>query len=653
MSEKTGYVRVAAAVPHVKPADTVYNSKEIIKIINDADAAGIGCIVFPELCITGASCGDLFYQNTLYRSQMKALSEIAEAASETKIIVVLGVYVRAGNCMYNGYAVLQGGEIHGIVPKNSVPDRNTKQDTPQFVPYAMAGSDIDYVMVNGEDVLFGNIIFDDEQSGISFAVCSGDDLASPGGLCGKLSASGALIVFCPDAVPASAGKFSKVISMATAASEQNKCAVCFASAGCGESTSDFVYGGYALIAENGELLGTNVPLENSTNVIYTEIDTDYLKYERAQDRNFCGLVKDDICIDHVEIEEVPQISFDTEEKITRTYKRLPFLEPNPGETFVIQSMGLARRLESAHAEKSVIGISGGLDSTLALLVAVNAHKTLKRPVSDVIAVTMPGFGTTGMTYSNAMELMKLLGVTVREISISESVRKHFKDIGQDEDNHDVTYENSQARERTQILMDIANMENGIVVGTGDLSEMALGWCTYNGDHMSMYAVNAGVPKTQVRDTVGWFVENILSGFNSEENFSSDNEKLAQVLTAILSTPVSPELLPPDADGNIAQITEEKVGPYDLNDFFIYYTVKYGMSPSKLYNAACSVFDDMRPDEIKGWLKIFYRRFFTQQFKRSCSPDGPKVGPLSLSPRGSWNMPSDVAYAVWAEEADRL
>jgi NAD+ synthase (glutamine-hydrolysing) len=444
-------------------------------------------------------------------------------------------------------------------------------------------------------------------------------------------------------------------------SAKNICGYVYASSGVHESTTDLVFGGHNLLAENGNLLSESALFERESNITYGDLDFEMIKFERTYGQNFEESTS--AYCSRIDITRVPlapiRLLDSVKDKLIRKYQRNPFIPSDPSkvdqrcrEIFNIQAAGLAKRMEHTHSKKAVVGISGGLDSTLALLVCAETFKLIGKESKDIIAVTMPGFGTTGKTYNNAQTIMKLLGADVREIPIRDAVLQHFKDISHDPSQHDVTYENSQARERTQILMDVANQEGGLVVGTGDLSEVALGWSTYNGDHMSMYGVNTSVPKTLVRFVIKWVMDHRLSGPGEEKGYSLDNELLRKTLQDIMDTPISPELLPPDESGEIAQKTEDTVGPYILHDFFMFYTIRFGMSPKKLLFIAKSTFAGEYSEEfIKKWLTVFYRRFFSQQFKRSCIPDGPKVGSVSLSPRGDWRMPSDADPAVWLKELE--
>lgn len=650
-----GLVRVGAAVPMLKVANTKDNSLEIIKLIQQAEEKNAGFVLFPELTITGYTCGDLFYQEHLYQSQLEALSEICHATTDKSICVILGCYLRVSNSLYNCAVFIQEGKIRGAVPKLFIP--NTKEFYEERWFSSGAEKKQETIQLMGETVPFGDLIFEDTETDLAVGAEICEDMWRPVSPGSRLALNGAHIIFNPSASNETVGKADYRRKLVTAESAKSNCGYVYTSAGIAESTSDMVFGGHSMIAENGSILAENQRFERESNITYTEIDIQRLKFEKVQAPNFSQSISAPTGngeYRRVALKPVPLIY--KGDKLYRKYGKNPFISEDPGQVdrqcgdiFSIQAAGLAKRIEHAHSRKSVIGISGGLDSTLALLVCAYTHKLLDIPSKDILAVTMPGFGTTGKTYHNALTIMKLLGTDVREIPIKAAVNQHFEDIGQDPDTHDVTYENSQARERTQILMDLANMESGLVVGTGDLSEMALGWCTYNGDQMSMYGVNAGVPKTLVRHVVKWVMDHKLSGPDEDVSFSSDNAQLKQTLQDILDTPISPELLPPDPKGDIAQKTEESVGPYVLHDFFIYYTVRYGMPPEKLLFTAANAFEgEYDAAFIKKWLAVFYRRFFTQQFKRNAVPDGPKVGSVSLSPRGDWRMPSDADVKIWLE-----
>lgn len=653
-----GLVRVGSAVPTLKVANTKNNAKEIISMIKQAEKNKTGVILFPELAITGYSCNDLFYQEHLYQSQLTALFTICEATCGLQITVILGCYLRLENNLYNCAALIQNGKIKGIVPKMFLPNSKEYYEGRWFASGLDLSKDKTSVHIFDYDIPFGNIIFDDPSSDLSIAMEICEDLWLPISPGSQLALNGAQIIFNPSASNETVGKADYRKNLVTVESAKCVSGYVYASSGTCESSTDVVFGGHCLVAENGIILNENQRFSQESEITYGEIDFQRLKFERSHTHNFAQCTSaytNRSNYTHVELD--PVLLIVKGDSLCRKYPQNPFVPEDSlqvdsrcGEIFNIQSAGLGKRIKHTHAKKSVVGISGGLDSTLALLVCAYTHKLLGLPAKDIVAITMPGFGTTGKTYNNALTIMKLLGTDVREISIKESVLQHFADIDQDSNVHDITYENSQARERTQILMDVANKEGGMVIGTGDLSEMALGWCTYNGDHMSMYGVNSSVPKTLVRFVVKWVMDNKLSGSKEDLDFSSDNVLLKSTLQDILDTPISPELLPPDKDGNIAQKTEEKVGPYVLHDFFIYYTLRYGMTPEKLLYTAVQAFAGVYDEKfIKNWMKTFYQRFFTQQFKRSCVPDGPKVGSVSLSPRGDWRMPSDADVEIWLDQ----
>ena len=640
-----GMIRVAAATPKIKVANTVYNEGEIIKLMEEADRADAGILLLPELTITGYTVGDLFHQELLYEKQLESLKYIMAASAGRRITLVLGFYFRMENNLYNCAAVIQNGKIKGIVPKMFMPNANEFYEARWFASGRSMAAVRKSVRIFGEEVAFGNIIFKDEEKDLCFGVEICEDLWLPISPSSQLVLNGAHIILNPSASDETTGKADYRRDLVRMQSAKAVCGYAYASAGTSESTTDLVFSGHQIIAECGDVLAENKRFERESCITYAEIDYGKIKYERGHGNNLseCNIAYSDrLGFRTVDLEPV-RVMVQGEDKIQRHYAKFPFLPENAEkrseyceEIFRIQASALAKRLEHTHTTKSVIGISGGLDSTLALLVAIEAHRLLGLPRENVIAVTMPGFGTTGMTHGNAVTLMEKLGTDIREVSIVPAMKQHFKDIGQDESVHDATYENAQARERTQILMDIAGREGGMVIGTGDLSELALGWCTFNGDHMAMYGVNASVPKTVIRFVVGWYIDNV-----------AEDEILRKTLQSILDTPISPELLPPDESGNIVQKTEDKVGPYELHDFFIYHTMKGGMTPEKLLEVASCVFDGEYDREyINKWLHVFYRRFFSQQFKRSCAPDGPKSGPVSLSPRGDWRMPSDADGSLW-------
>ena len=658
-----GMIRVAAVSPKMKVGNCGYNVKEMARAYKEASDKGAKVVVFPELSVSGYTCGDLFYQRHLYIENLEGLKMLANITCGHSEVLIAGFYLKIGGSFYNCAALLQSGKIKGVVPKMFIPNYGEFYEDRWFAD----GIDIcgiqEEVSLFGQKVPFGNIIFEDEKLGLSLGIEICEDLWMPVNPGAKLALAGADIICNLSASDEVVGKSQYRRDMVRVESGRSACGYVYTSAGPCESSTDLVFGGQTMIYENGTKLGEGESYNPETTMVIADIDYEKLQYDRTHGQTFAKGARA-----YGGSEEYLVVSLDSlkgpgqqagEGAFLRPYTKLPFipsderaLDSSCREIFHIQTSGLAKRLVHSRSRKCVVGISGGLDSTLALLVTAHTMKRLGRPASDVVAITMPGFGTTGKTYNNALTLMKLLGAEVREIPIGDAVMQHFKDIGQSADKHDVTYENSQARERTQILMDVANMEGGLVIGTGDLSEMALGWCTYNGDHMSMYAVNCGIPKTLVRFVVGWVKDNLLNEDEKFKDYSRDNKLLAKTLQDILDTPISPELLPPDENGEIAQKTEETVGPYELHDFFIYHTVRSGMRPAKLFAVACQVFGDQYDGAfIKKWLGTFYRRFFAQQFKRSCVPDGPKVGSVSLSPRGDWRMPSDADCESWLRELE--
>lgn len=617
---KDGFIKVAAATPNIKVADVVYNTESIINDIYTACKEGVKLIVFPELCITGYTCGDLFGQRALIQSAYEQLMRIKEETRQLEIISVVGLPMIKEGKLINAAAVIYKGEILATVGKKNLPNYNEFYEKRNFGDC----SDQEPVILkckNMPEFTFG------------IEIC--EDLWSPEPPSVKLALGGAEIILNLSASNEMIGKADYRRSLVTGQSGRLICGYVYASAGEGESTTDLVFSGHNLIAENGVLLKETKLFQNQ--MIISEIDVYSLASERQKNTSFPKYT--DIKTVEFEMEM-------TETSLTRQFSPTPFVpldEKGRAERcesiLQMQSFGLKKRVEHTGAKSLVIGISGGLDSTLALLVCVKTMDLLKRPRKDVIAVTMPCFGTTERTKNNAVQLCEALGVTLKEVNITDSVIQHFKDIQHNIDNHNVVYENGQARTRTLILMDTANQTNGLVVGTGDLSELALGWATYNGDHMSMYGVNASVPKTLIRYIVGFYAD------------TSDDEVLKRVLYDVLATPVSPELLPAE-NGEISQKTEDLVGPYELHDFFLYYAVRRSFSPKKIYRLALNALGDRySKEEIEKWLKNFYRRFFSQQFKRSCLPDSAKVGSVSLSPRGDWRMPSDAVGKVWLEELE--
>ena len=635
---RQGFIKVAALTPKVTVADTQANRKEICRLMDEAEAKGAKILVFPELCITGYTCGDLFYQQVLLREAKKELLAIAKYTQRKDYLAFVGLPLEYNGKLYNVAAAVTQGKVLGLVPKTHIPNYNEFYERRHFVPGMKqpvpVALDEDTVVPMGTRVLFQCRQMPELKIGAE--ICEDVWAPNPPGV--EHALAGATLLVNLSASDETTGKDMYRKSLVTGQSGRLICGYVYCSAGDGESTQDVVYSGHNLIAENGTLLAESRRFCNES--IYTELDMVRLNEERRRMSTFMTSDESYINVEFSLKEEKTEL--------TRFVDPAPFVPGNKAdrekrceEIFMIQAMGLKKRLEHTHAATAVVGISGGLDSTLALLVMVKAFDLIGKDHKDIVAVTMPGFGTTDRTYDNAVSLIKSLGATFREVSIVDSVRVHFKDIGQDEAVHDVTYENGQARERTQILMDIANKSGGMVIGTGDMSELALGWATYNGDHMSMYGVNASVPKTLVRHLVCYYADTCA------------DETLQKVLYDVLDTPVSPELLPPE-DGKISQKTEDIVGPYELHDFFLYYILRFGCTPKKIYRLANYAFAGTYDTEtIQKWLKTFYRRFFSQQFKRSCLPDGPKVGTVAVSPRGDLRMPSDASARIWMEELEHL
>ncbi len=635
---KYGFIKVAAAVPAVKVGDVVYNVQQIESLIAQAEGKGVEVMVFPELCLTGYTCQDLFREQLLLDKAEEGLLMLLDFTRKLDVISIVGLPVVINGLLYNCAVVIQHGTILGVVPKTYLPNYGefyekrwfaSAQDLNPAEIY-LAGSP---VSVSAEPIIFST--GDDVKFGIE--IC--EDVWAPIPPSNNLALAGADIIFNLSASDELIGKHRYLCSLLAQQSARTISAYVYASSGFGESTQDVVYGGNAMVFEDGSLLIDGERFSLQPQIQVAQVDVERLRMERRQNTTFINAQRHSSAR-HIAAKPVAPRDFE----LIRQVDAHPFI-PKVGdmqqgceEILNIQVAGLAKRLYHIGASKAVIGISGGLDSTLALLVTVKSFDKLGLDRKGIIGITMPGFGTTDRTYNNAMALMKALGVTIREISIAKAVTQHFEDIGHDMQKHDVTYENSQARERTQILMDVANQVNGIVIGTGDLSELALGWATYNGDHMSMYGVNAGVPKTLIR-----YLVSFVAG-----------ELATDILLDIIDTPISPELIPADAMGNIKQKTEDLVGPYELHDFFIYYFLRWGFSPKKIFILAQKAFDKTYDDAtIKKWLQTFCRRFFTQQFKRSCLPDGPKVGSVSLSPRGDWRMPSDASSALWLKECEEL
>nr|WP_330364389.1 NAD(+) synthase [Butyrivibrio sp. XPD2002] len=666
---KDGFIKVAAATPKIKVADPLYNADRIIKQMKEAWENGVKILVFPELCLTGYTCNDLFLQDALLEGAYKGLQKIIDFSAGRDMITYVGSPIEHRGKLYNCAVIIQDGVIQGIVPKYNIPNHGEFYEQRYFASGADFGEN-DTVKLrgitchysyeddecyehdsdeaeNGVDVYwaqFGKIMLDLEDSvkGLKVGCELCEDLWVPDTPGTLLAESGATLIVNLSASNDLVGKDTYRRDLVKMTSGRLVCGYIYASAGDGESTQDIVFGGHNIIAENGTVLAEQPLFQNG--ITYAEIDVARICHERRKMTTFNTINASDCGIMEI---EPGNLSID-ETKLSRIFPRKPFVPSNEAERakrceqiLSIQAMGLKKRLEHTNCKTAVIGVSGGLDSTLALLVVVRAFDALKLDRSGIIAVTMPCFGTTDRTYNNACRLAESLGATLKEVNIKKSVMQHFEDIGQDPDKHDVTYENCQARERTQVLMDIANMMNGMVIGTGDLSELALGWATYNGDHMSMYGVNAGVPKTLVRHLVKYYADAL----------GVDGAK--EVLLDVLDTPVSPELLPP-TDGKISQETESIVGPYELHDFFLYYMLRWGYPKEKIRRIARLSFGTKDGDDspvydnetIDKWLDIFCRRFFAQQFKRSCLPDGPKVGSVAVSPRGDLRMPSDASSVLW-------
>lgn len=632
---KDGFIKVCAANIEVSLAEVSENTNRIISKMKEASKEKAKIVVFQELALTGYSCGDLFFQSKLLNDCLLGLDKITKASKGLKLIAIVGLPFMYKGMVYNCAAVIYNGSVLGIVPKTFIPNYKEFYERRTFAP---APAQNDTIFVNGEEVLFGaDILFECiDMPNFSFAVEVCEDLWVPNSPSVNACLNGATIICNLSASNEIALKEEYRYDLVRMQSAKLLCGYIYTSSGSGESTQDFVFSGHNMIFENGELLKQNEVFSNET--IYSEIDVERIVNERAKMSTF---VSDGYEYDTVYFEMEKE-----ETNITRTIDNAPFLPKENNETkfcekvLNIQALGLMRRIEQVNAKTIVVGISGGLDSALAILVMARAMDKLGRSRKDIIAVSMPCFGTSKRTHSNAELISKALGVTFKEIDIKEATNVHLRDLGHDGVTQDVTYENAQARERTQILMDLANMYNGLVVGTGDLSELALGFATYNGDHMSMYAVNASVPKTLVRVLVRHCAE-------------TSNEKLKNILLDIVNTPVSPELLPPKED-EITQVTEDIVGPYELHDFFLYNLVVYGFRPTKIYRLAKVAFSGVYSNEvIKGWMKKFYSRFFSQQFKRSCMPDGPKVGPVSLSPRGGYRIPSDACAKDYLKEVNEL
>ena len=633
---KNGFVKVAAATPDIRVADVEFNTQNIINAMEEAQKNGAKILVFPELCVTGYTCSDLFDHSVLLKASRKALLEIAENTSDKDMLVFVGAPLEVNGKLYNVAAAMNQGEIIGFTTKTFLPNYGEFYEMRQFTPGPQTVREITF---EGKKIPFGpQILFQAEgmeELVVAAEIC--EDVWSPVPPSIQAALEGATVIVNCSASDETIGKDTYRRALISGQSARLISGYIYANAGEGESTTDLVFGGHNIIAENGTVLKESSRYVNE--IIYSELDLQRITGERRKNTTFQPM-------DEETLVRVPFTVEETKTFLTRTFPKKPFVPSDEQtraqrceEILTIQAMGLKKRLAHTNARTAVVGISGGLDSTLALLVTARAFDLLGRDKKDIIAVTMPCFGTTDRTYQNACEMSKKVGATLIEVPIADAVNIHFRDIGHDPEDHSVTYENCQARERTQVLMDIANKTWGMVIGTGDLSELALGWATYNGDHMSMYGVNASVPKTLVRHLVKYAADD------------TTDEALKNVLYDVLDTPVSPELLPPK-DGDIAQKTEDLVGPYELHDFFLYFMLRFGYEPSKIFRIACMTFDgEYDKETIFKWLETFCRRFFSQQFKRSCLPDGPKVGTVALSPRGDWRMPSDACVTVWMKDLE--
>lgn len=639
-----GFVRVAAASPIVKIADCEFNTDTIINIVDEAEKQSAAAVLFTENSLTAHTAADLFLQHTLLNSAVESLKRICEHSNKVSAIIIIGMPLEVDSQLYNVAVVIHQGKIKGIVPKTFIPNYNEFYEKRWFSPAAELNRSI--VTLLGQEVPIGaDIVFDTPTFSFAIEICEDLWTAIPPSCFHSLH--GAEIIFNLSASNEVTGKTAYRRNLVAQQSSRCMGAYVYTSSGFGESTTDGVFSGHTIIAENGDVLSEGAKLCHENQLITADIDVDLIRHERLKNKSFSTLEYKGFF--NLEYRHINIGSEDKVFDLDRAVERYPFIASGGASSsdyfkdiLEIQAEGLAKRLTHAGVTKSVIGISGGLDSTLALLSVVKTYDKLGIGRDNIVGITMPGFGTTGRTYNNSIKLMEMLGITVKEISIAKSVLQHFEDIGHDPKVHDVTYENSQARERTQILMDYANRINGMVIGTGDLSELALGWCTYNGDHMAMYGVNAGIPKTLVQAVVKW----------ASENYG--DAELQAILSDVVNTPVSPELLPTIENGEVGQITEDLVGPYMLHDFFLYYALKYGFTPSKIFYLARYAFKEEFSDkEILKWMKVFFRRFFTQQFKRSCMPDGPKVVSVSLSPRANWRMPSDASFAAWMKEIEAL
>lgn len=643
-----GFIKVAAGIPAVRVADCAFNIQQIENMMATAEGQGAEIICLPELAVTAYTCQDLFQQQILLDQAEASLLKLMEFSMNLGITALVGVPIAYGATLFNCAAVIQHGKIYGLVPKTYIPNYKEFYEKRWFASASVLGEGVEVRFCGQTVPLSRKLLFSTSHCTFGIEIC--EDLWAPVPPSNHLALAGADIVFNLSASNDLIGKADYLCGLLANQSARLLAGYVYTSSGYGESTQDLVFGGRAYIYENGKMLAEARRFSLEEQIIYSEIDVERLRAERMVNTTFAEARSVERITTMREIELEP-FSSNVPFTLTRFVDAHPFvpqgvsIDDRCEEILGMQSQALARRIEHTHARTVIVGISGGLDSTLALLVAVHAFDCLGRDRRGIVGITMPGFGTTDRTYTNAVNLMKELGVTIREISIADAVTLHFKDLGHDIQVHDLTYENSQARERTQILMDAAGQTGGFVVGTGDLSELALGWCTYNGDHMSMYGVNASIPKTLVRHLVRW----------AAENMADDASRVT--LLDIVDTPISPELIPADEEGNIKQVTEDLVGPYELHDFFLYYVLRYGFRPQKILYLALRAFDGTgngtayTEDVIRKWLRKFFGRFFSQQFKRSCLPDGPKVGSCSLSPRGDWRMPSDANATIWLKDLE--
>ncbi|GER91233.1 NAD(+) synthase [Dictyobacter vulcani] len=644
-----GFLRVAVVAPELQVANVPYNTRAISDALHDAAARGCQLALFPELSITGYTCADLFYQAALQQQAIEALLTIARVAGEANVAAVVGLPVEIGGKLYNCAAYVNAGAVLGIVPKTYLPNTNEYYEERWFT--SSRNSSVDVVQLGGKvipfgtDLLFAATNFPGCVLGIE--IC--EDLWAVQPPSGDQAQAGATVLLNPSASDEVLGKAPYRLSLVQQQSARCLAAYLYAGAGPGESTTDVIFSGHAFISENGKMLAETERFHFSTQMAVADVDVQRMTHERLRNSSFSA-ARPSRTYRTIQF-EMPVSTRTSEQNalIRPDLTPTPFVPADPNqranhcqEIFQLQAIGLAKRLKHTGVRHITLGLSGGLDSTLGLLVTQQAFEMLSLPLEGIVAITMPGFGTSKRTRNNAELLAKALGITLKEIPIREAVLQHFRDIGHDSNDHDITYENAQARERTQILMDVANQIGGFMVGTGDLSELALGWCTYNADHMSMYHVNSGVPKTLVRYLIEWCAESVYSGQTSD------------VLQDICATPISPELLPLGENEAILQETEVTIGPYVLHDFFLFYTVRHSFTPRKIYWLACQVFAGHHtPAELLRWLRLFYQRFFAAQFKRSAMPDGPKVGSVALSPRGDWRMPSDASSALWLQELDAI